>query len=239
MITTIHRADTRGSAHYGWLKSHHTFSFGSYHDPERMGFGLLRVLNDDFVAPGAGFDTHSHRNMEIVSIPLKGAVRHKDSEGHEAVIREGEVQLMSAGSGISHSEYNHSSTEAACFLQIWVMPNKKGIDPRYEQQRFEIEDRQGRFQTIVSPLGAGGDGLKINQQAYFSLIDLDKGARAEYALHQQGHGVYVFVVDGEATVAGEQLSPRDAVGVEDTPAVDLIAGTRASILIIEVPMTRS
>ncbi len=236
MKTVVYRADTRGVADHGWLKSHHTFSFASYHNPERMGFGLLRVINDDRVAPGMGFGTHPHRDMEIVSIPLSGALEHKDSQGNETVIRNGEVQLMSAGTGVTHSEYNHSKEEEVNFLQIWVLPEKLGISPRYDQKSFDIEKRRNQFQTVVSPLDKSEEGVKINQQAYFALADLDGDKSVEYPLRENGHGAYIFVLEGEVEVGGTVLQRRDALSLEDTNKFSVSAKKESKVLVIEVPM---
>ena len=202
-----------------------------------MGFGFLRVLNDDFVAPGRGFDTHPHGEMEIVSIPLSGSLRHKDSEGNETVIHQGEIQIMSAGSGVSHSEYNNSSEEEVNFLQVWVLPEKRGIPPRYDQASFDPEGRRNCFQTIVSPLDKNSEGIKINQQSYFSLIDLEEEKNATYQAFQQGHGAYVFIIDGKVDVCGEVLSHRDAIGVEEFDSIPMVAKTDSRLLVIEVPMS--
>lgn len=236
MKKTLHRANTRGHADHGWLKSQHTFSFASYYNPERMGFGLLRVLNDDQVLPNKGFDTHPHRDMEIISVPLSGALRHKDSEGNETVIRHGEVQLMSAGTGVFHSEHNNSGHEAVNLLQIWVTPEKRGIAPRYDQRKFELDKRKNRFQTVVSPLDKNGEGIKINQQAYFSLIDLDSNKNANYEVNEPGHGTYIFVLGGEVEIGAETLLSRDAIGIEGTDSIPIVAKKDSQLLLIEVPM---
>ncbi|MDD9952368.1 MAG: pirin family protein [Zetaproteobacteria bacterium] len=232
----IHRASSRGVIDQDWLQSSHSFSFGSYHDPERMGFGLLRVLNDDVVAPGKGFDTHPHCDMEIVSIPLQGTLYHKDSVGHEQRIQPGEVQLMSAGTGVYHSEYNASDLEHVNFLQIWVMPDKKGIAPRYDQKKFTRKDRQNQLQTIVSPIDSGDGGVKINQQAYFSLLDLDMGARVKYSKKWLDNGVYIFLLEGEVRVAGVHLHRRDAIAVENSMDVEILGVSAAQLLMIDVPL---
>ena len=239
MKTVIHRANTRGFANHGWLKSNHSFSFASYHNPERMGFGLLRVINDDQVEPSQGFGTHPHQDMEIVSIPLFGALKHKDSEGNETVVRSGEVQIMSAGTGVRHSEYNDSDSEIVHFLQIWVMPENLGIKPRYDQKAFLAADRKNQIQTIVSPIGTSDKGIKINQQAFFSLVDFDAGRELDYMLHQPKNGIYVFVLEGQAKVADETLGPKDAMGVEDFEKLKLVTENGCRILLIEVPMVGS
>ncbi|MCB1140007.1 MAG: pirin family protein [Leptospiraceae bacterium] len=232
---TLHRSASRGGANFGWLQSRHTFSFGGYFNPERVHFGALRVLNDDLVAPGSGFPTHPHDNMEIITIPLEGALEHKDTTGTDGVIRTGDVQIMSAGTGIAHSEYNHSDDDPVKFLQIWVLPAKRDIEPRYEQKTFVIEDRKNRFQTIVSPDPAG-DALWINQQAYFSLAELDKGQELHYEMKNPANGVYFFLIEGSATVGEETLGYRDGLGVEGLASVPIKATSPAQILAMEVPM---
>jgi redox-sensitive bicupin YhaK (pirin superfamily) len=234
MKTIVHKADSRGSADHGWLKSRHTFSFAGYYNPERMHFGTLRVLNDDQVAGGMGFGTHPHENMEIVSIPLQGDLEHKDSTGRHKIIKQGDVQIMSAGTGIQHSEYNHSKDEEVHFLQIWVFPKEKDIEPRYEQKTYEPENRMNKFQTVVSP--EGGDALWINQDAYFSMANLDAGTRLNYEVNKPGNGVYLFVLNGDLEAADQSISTRDAVGVSETESFELKAKSYAEVLAIEVPM---
>ena len=236
MKKTIHKADTRGHAQHGWLDSHHSFSFGSWFDPEKMGFGLLRVLNDDVVNGGAGFGTHPHRDMEIVSIPLSGALEHKDSEGNQSVIQSGDVQLMSAGTGVFHSEYNHSRQELVNFLQIWVMPEKEGIAPRYDQKSFDFESRKNQWQTVVSPIGTSDEGVKINQQAWFSIVELDAENAIDYELKKASNGVYIFVLDGGVAAANESLGKKDALGLQEVDKINLKAKNGARVLVIEVPM---
>ncbi len=235
MKTKLHKADTRGYFDHGWLETRHTFSFANYYDPERTHFGKLRVLNDDSVAPGEGFGTHPHENMEIVSIPLKGALAHKDSGGHEEVIKPGEVQVMSAGTGIYHSEYNASDTEATHFLQIWVFPDKQGHEPRYDQKSFDLKDRHNKLQFIVSPERNNGS-LWLNQNAWFSMIDLDQGKKVQYDLHNTHNGVYLFVLVGSVTVSETKLDTRDGLAIWETEKVLLTADTDSQILIIEIPM---
>ncbi len=235
MKKVLHRASERGFANHGWLKSYHSFSFSSYYNPNKMNFGLLRVLNDDVVAGGKGFGTHSHQDMEIVSIPLYGALAHKDSTGRSEVIRSGEVQIMSAGRGIAHSEFNHSQTDDVNFLQIWVYPKEQGIEPRYEQKVFPEADRKNRFQTVVSPDRASG-GIWINQDAYFSLGDFDADKAITYTLNSLSHGVYFFVIEGAAEIGGETLQTRDALGIWDSDAVNVKFLQPTKLLAIEVPM---
>ena len=235
MPKTIHRAGSRGKAEHGWLHSRHTFSFAGYHDPQRMQFGKLRVLNDDVVEAGAGFGTHPHDNMEIVSIPLAGTLRHRDSMGNKHVIHAGEVQIMSAGTGITHSEYNDSQTEPVNFLQIWVLPRQRDIAPRYEQRAFEPASRRNRPQLVVSPDGQG-DSLTINQDAWFSLLTLEAGHAVDYSLHAPDRGIYVFVISGAVECAGESLAHRDGLGISEAGSLTLEATGMAEVLIIEVPM---
>ena len=232
----IHKAATRGAADHGWLDARHTYSFADYRDPERMGFGKLRVLNDDVIQPSMGFDTHPHENMEIVSVPIKGALRHKDSMGNQSVISAGEVQIMSAGTGVRHSEYNDSDSEVVNLLQIWVYPKEKDIEPRYEQKEFLAEGRQNKFQLTVSPDREAGS-VYINQDAWFSLANIDKDQTVDYPLHQNGNGVYVFVIAGSVLLGEEVLENRDGVEVTDTDKVNFTAKEDSQILCIEIPLT--
>ena len=234
MKTIIHKADTRGFANHGWLKSHHTFSFASYQDTERMNFGMLRVLNDDVVQPSMGFGTHPHKNMEIISIPLKGALSHKDNMGNKRAIEVGEVQVMSAGTGLTHSEFNDSTTDEVNFLQLWIFPEKQEVTPYYNQKMFASAGRKNKFQTLVSPKDKQVEGsLPINQQGYISMIDLDKDFETEYELK---NGAYFFLIDGEVSVADEVLENRDAVGIENVEKVSIKASKNSKLLIIDVPM---
>ncbi len=235
MKTIVHIADSRGHADHGWLNSYHTFSFASYHNPERVNFGLLRVLNDDIVQPGEGFGTHPHDNMEIVSIPLKGALAHKDSTGTEQVINTGDVQIMSAGSGLYHSEYNASKKDPVNFLQIWIFPKEKDIKPRYDQKSYNSNDRLNKFQLVVSPEEDNG-ALWINQDAYFSLANLNKGVNVTYNIHNKGNGIYIFLLNGSIKTANETLNKRDAIGIEDTDNVEITADENTELLLLEVPM---
>lgn len=235
MKKTLHKADTRGVAEHGWLSSRHTFSFGEYHDPERMRFGLLRVLNDDVVQPSMGFGTHPHENMEIISIPLVGELRHQDSMGNTQIITAGEVQIMSAGTGITHSEYNGSESEIVNFLQIWVLPEDRDLEPRYDQKLFSADEREGRLQNIVSP-DKNDSGVWINQQAWFWLGDFKAGQSDTYTIKRSGNGAYFFVLEGVVAVAGEQLERRDGIGVEDAATVDVQATEDCQLLIMDVPV---
>jgi redox-sensitive bicupin YhaK (pirin superfamily) len=231
---TFHPAAERGQVDFGWLKSAHSFSFGHWFNAEKTRFGLLRVLNDDQVAPGQGFGTHPHDNMEIVSIPLLGDLAHKDSMGNTTVIRQNDVQIMSAGTGVQHSEYNHSKTEPVHFLQIWVFPKLRDITPHYDQKSFDPADRHNRFQTIVSP--DGKNGVQINQDAWFSLGRFETGQQYSYKVHQKGQGIYVFLLAGEVTIDGKKLSRRDAMSVSEADTIELNFTAESEILLIEVPM---
>lgn len=231
----LHKADSRGKADHGWLKSYHTFSFASYYNPDRMHFGVLRVLNDDSVAPGMGFGTHPHDNMEIISIPLEGDLEHKDSMGNTAIIRNGDIQVMSAGTGIQHSEYNRNRDRAVKFLQIWVFPNKRNVTPRYDQMTLKSEDRKNKLQQILSP-SPEDEGVWIHQDAWFHLGEFDQGISSTYTLKKEGNGVYAFVLSGEWSINGQKLSSRDGLGVWDTGSIQLTAESRGEILLMEVPM---
>lgn len=231
MIT--HLAETRGMANHGWLKSAHSFSFADYYNPERMGFGALRVINDDLIDAGMGFGTHPHRDMEIITIPLQGSLKHKDSEGNSAVIRKGEVQIMSAGTGIAHSEHA-TPEEQVKLLQIWVLPKKLGIKPRYEQKVFSHDDRKNKLQTIVAPDGRNG-AVSINQDAFFTLSDLDAGKSVTYDKQAPGNGMYLFIIDGEIELNGKTFHSRDGIGLAQFDTLKLTAKTNAEILLMEVP----
>jgi quercetin 2,3-dioxygenase len=234
MKKIYHPASGRGHADHGWLNAHHSFSFASYSDPSKVHFGLLRVLNDDTVAPGMGFGMHPHDNMEIVTIPLSGTLEHKDSMGNIGVIRPNEIQAMSAGSGLMHSEYNHSKTEPVNLLQIWVFPKERNIKPRYDQKIFS-DDNKGKFKTIVAP--EKNDGVMwINQDAYFSLGKFDTSTKEEYKIKREGNGAYVFIIEGSATIDGQKLGKRDALGIWDTDKFSINVDGLSEILIIDVPM---
>jgi redox-sensitive bicupin YhaK (pirin superfamily) len=235
MKTVLHKANTRGHANHGWLNSHHSFSFANYYNPERMNFGVLRVLNDDVVAGGKGFNTHPHDNMEIISIPLSGDLQHKDSMGNVAVIKEGDVQVMSAGTGVFHSEFNKNSDQEVKFLQIWVFPNKKNVTPRYDQIELDTVGMKDNLKQILSP-NADDEGVWIHQNAWFHMGDLSKGCGETYQIKGQGNGVYAFVIDGEVTIEGQKLEKRDGFGVWDTASIDIQANEDARVLLMEVPM---
>ncbi|GAB1449502.1 pirin family protein [Bacteroidota bacterium] len=231
----LHPADSRGLANHGWLKSHHSFSFASYYNPERMHFGVLRVLNDDTVSPGMGFGTHPHDNMEIISIPLEGDLEHKDSMGNTQVIRHGDIQVMSAGTGIYHSEYNRNKEKPVKFLQIWVFPNQRNVTPRYDQITLNLKDRLNRFQQILSP-SAEDEGVWIHQDAWFHLGKFDAGKKATYSLKKKGNGVYAFLLSGKASIDGQPLQARDGFGLWNLEEFDFVAEAESEILLMEVPM---
>lgn len=236
MNTVIHKAETRGKADHGWLNSHHTFSFANYHNPERMSFGVLRVLNDDIVKAGMGFGTHPHDNMEIISIPLEGDLEHKDSMGNVAIIKEGDVQAMSAGTGITHSEKNKNNEQDVKFLQIWVFPKEKNVTPRYDQISIREIEEANKFYQVVSP-NKDEQGVWINQDAWFHLGNFTKGNNDEYTIKKEGNGVYIFVLDGEVEVNAEKLSKRDGMGIWDTKSFNVKATENARVLLMEVPMS--
>ena len=235
MKTVYHKADTRGFADHGWLKSHHTFSFANYYNPERMSFGVLRVLNDDQVASGMGFGTHPHRDMEIISIPLEGDLEHKDSMGTTAVIRNGEIQVMSAGTGVQHSEYNKNKDGLVKFLQIWVIPNKMNVTPRYDQISIKENEKINDFQQILSP-NPYDEGVWIHQNAWFNLAKFEKGNAKEYRIHDAKNGVYVFVLKGSAKIDEQTLGTRDGFGIWETESFTLEALEDLEVLLMEVPM---
>ncbi len=233
MKTVLHKANSRGHANHGWLDSHHSFSFANYYNPERMHFGVLRVLNDDVVAPGRGFGTHPHDNMEIISIPLEGDLEHKDSMNNTAVIRQGDIQVMSAGTGVFHSEYNKNNDSEVRFLQIWLFPNKRDVEPRYDQ--IKIEEKRNKLTQVLSP-DPNDDGVWIHQNAWFHLGNYDAGTSETYRVKSPGNGVYVFVLEGDVSVSGQDLNKRDGYGIWDTDAIEIKAGSDARILVMDVPM---
>jgi quercetin 2,3-dioxygenase len=235
MKTIIHKANERGHANHGWLNAYHSFSFASYHDSSKVHFGLLRVLNDDIVAPGMGFGMHPHDNMEIVTIPLRGALEHRDNMGNVGVIHPNEIQAMSAGAGLMHSEYNHSKTEEVNLLQIWVFPKERDIKPRYEQKIFTEKDKLNNLRTIVSPVKSDHT-MWINQDAYFVIGKFNEPKNQTYQLQQSGNGAYVFVIEGSIKINGNILNKRDAIGVWETDEITVQITEGAEVLIIEVPM---
>jgi quercetin 2,3-dioxygenase len=231
----LHKADTRGLANHGWLNSRHTFSFANYYNPERMHFGVLRVLNDDIVAGGKGFGTHPHDNMEIISIPLSGDLEHRDSMGNNAVIKQGDIQIMSAGTGITHSEYNKNVDKEVRFLQIWMFPNKKNVTPRYDQITLDEIKMKNTFFQILSPK-AGDDGVWVHQNAWFNMGNFEKGKSIRYTLNDSKNGVYAFIIEGSATINGQNLTDRDGLGIWDATHLDIKANSQTKILLMEVPM---
>lgn len=235
MKTVLHKADTRGYADHGWLKSHHTFSFAGYQNPERNHFGVLRVLNDDQVSEARGFGTHPHDNMEIVSIPLEGDLEHKDSMGNTTVIREGDVQVMSAGTGIYHSEYNKNADKPVKFLQIWVFPNQRNVSPRYDQISIRDIERENEFHQVLSP-NANDEGVWVHQDAWFHLGKFEAEKATTYSLKKEGNGVYAFVLEGNVEINGQVLSKRDGLGIWETASLDFTSITDSRILLMEVPM---
>ncbi len=232
----FHPADSRGHADHGWLNAHHSFSFASYHDNSRIHFGALRVLNDDIVAEGMGFGKHPHDNMEIITVVLDGALEHKDSMGHTQAIHPNEVQVMSAGTGVFHSEYNHNRDKKVNLLQLWIFPNKKNVEPRYGQTVFAPEERVNQLQTLVSPIEKEDAGLKIHQDAWIYRTTLQAGNNIEHTIHSENHGAYVFVINGSVTANGQKLNKRDAAGISDTNILTLNATEDSDVLIVEVPM---
>jgi quercetin 2,3-dioxygenase len=234
MKTIVHKAASRGFANHGWLQSYHTFSFAGYHNPERMNFGMLRVLNDDIVKPKMGFGTHPHNNMEIISIPISGALSHKDSMNNQRSIEVGEVQVMSAGTGLTHSEFNDSSTDEVNFLQLWIFPEQQNVTPYYNQKKFEATERKNKFQSVISPKTQQIEGsLPVSQQAYIFMVDLDTDFEIEYKLK---NGAYFFLIDGEVSIADETLEKRDAIGIYETNKVTIKAKKESKLLVIDVPM---
>ena len=235
MQTILFKATERGKADYGWLKANYYFSFAQYQNPQKVHFGALRVLNDDIVAGGGGFPTHPHDNMEIVTIPHTGALAHKDSSGGNGIIKAGDVQIMSAGSGVEHSEFNESKTEAVNLFQLWVFPKEKNITPRYDQRNFDVNDRKNKWQTVVSPIESD-NALWINQDAKFSLATLLNGEALTYTNTFTGNGVFLVVINGSVTINEITLNSKDALGIYDTNSFDILATEDAELLAVEVPM---
>ena len=234
MKTVFHPAEQRGHANHGWLDAHHSFSFASWYDPSKIHFGALRVLNDDIIAGSMGFGTHPHDNMEIITIPLVGALKHRDSMGNEATINAGEIQVMSAGTGIQHSEFN-ATNETLNLFQIWVFPNKKNVTPRYDQQLLDTAKMKNNFAQILSPDPAD-DGVWIHQDAWFHLGEFDKGQTANYSVKSTNNGVYVLVVEGQITINGQVLNKRDALGVWNTETFAISFTENSKVLLLDVPM---
>lgn len=230
----LHKSSTRGLSNHGWLHSRHTFSFGDYYDPGRTHFGVLRVINDDMVAPGKGFGTHPHSNMEIITIPLSGELKHKDDMNHSSVIKKGDVQVMSAGTGLFHSEMNQNTDRSVSFLQIWILPKVQKVKPRYQQKDFQLIPND--FTLIISP-NSNDDNLWIYQDAWIHLADFSKGNTRQYKLNQPlKNGVYIFVIEGEIEIEAEILSARDGIGFWETNEIEILAKEKSEFLLIEVPM---
>lgn len=232
---TLHKAETRGHANHGWLNSYHTFSFAGYYDNSRIHFGALRVLNDDTVAAGMGFGKHPHDNMEIISIPTYGDLKHKDSMGNEAIIRQGDIQVMSAGTGIAHSEMNANRDKEVRFFQIWIIPNKKNVQPRYDQYTMDAAKLHNNLLQVLSP-NPDDEGVWIHQDAWFSMGNLDAGVETSYTVKKEGNGVYAFVIEGDVTINGQSLNRRDGLGIEGTDLLNIKADSNATVLLMEVPM---
>ena len=235
MKKIFHSASSRGAADHGWLQAKHSFSFANYYNSERVQFGALRVLNDDIIAPGMGFGTHPHDNMEIITIPLDGTLEHKDSLDNIGVIETDEIQVMSAGSGVYHSEYNKNKDQSVSLLQIWVFPNKKNVTPRYDQKNIKDLKKVNSFYPIVTP-NQNGPGMWIHQDAWFHLGEFDKETRINYKINKKGNGVYAFLIEGSVQIDGESLEKRDALGLWDTESFELLANPNSRILLIEVPL---
>ncbi len=231
----LHNANTRGGANHGWLIANHSFSFGNYYNPDRMNFGCLRVLNDDYIAAGKGFGTHGHDNMEIITIPLEGDLEHKDSMGNTAVIKKGDIQILSAGTGIQHSEYNKNTDQPTKLLQIWVLPQLRNIEPSYDQISLSLADRHNKLQQIVSP-NKDDEGVHINQNAWFYLANFDTDFNTTYNIKSTKNGVYIFIISGNLTVNNIELNTRDGFGIWDVDSITLNAKTNTEFLIMEVPM---
>ncbi len=235
MKTLFHSAQSRGEANHGWLNAKHSFSFASWYNPDRTNFGALRVLNDDIVSPGAGFGTHPHDNMEIITIPLSGSIAHKDSMGNSSVINAGEIQVMSAGTGIQHSEFNPNKDEPLSLFQIWIFPNKRNVVPRYDQFEMDVQAMKNNFLQLVSP-NIEDEGTWIHQNAWIKIAVIEENTEISYTINSKGNGVYFMLIEGEISINKEFLKQRDALGVWDTETVSIIANKQSKILAIEVPM---
>ena len=235
--SVLHKSETRGSANHGWLEAKHTFSFAKYHDPNRNNFGVLRVLNDDIVAGGMGFGTHPHNNMEIITIPLEGDLAHKDSIGNAETIKFGDIQVMSAGSGLEHSEFNPNREQRTNLLQIWIFPNKQNVAPRYQQITLDVVDRNNKLQQVLSP-NPSDAGVWIHQDAWFHMANLTAGTKVDYAIKKQGNGLYIFVIKGTVKIGDQPLENRDGLGIWDFENIEITATDDAEILLVEVPMNQ-
>lgn len=234
--TIFHPADKRGHANHGWLDAHHSFSFASWYDPTKVHFGALRVLNDDIIDAGMGFGRHPHDNMEIITIVLDGTLEHKDSMGHAQQIIPNEVQVMSAGSGITHSEYNPDPNRKTNLLQTWIFPNKKNVQPRYDQKMYPHGERLNQLQTIVSPMDNSDPGMKIHQDAWIYRTTLDGGNSIKHDFRSKNNGAYIFVIDGTINVGDQVLNKRDALGISETDSFEIKADAKSDVIIFEVPM---
>ena len=235
MKKTFHPSAARGEANHGWLHAKHSFSFAQFFNPERIQFGALRVLNDDVIAPGMGFGTHPHNNMEIITIPLEGALEHKDSMDNIGVVAVDEIQVMSAGTGVSHSEYNKNKDQPLNLLQLWVLPNQQNVVPRYDQKNIKSLKKTNALYRVISP-NHDAAGMWIHQDAWFHLGDFNQKTTVPYSLHKQGNGVYAFMIEGRASIEGESLEKRDALGVWETESFSITAEENSRILLVEVPM---
>ncbi|HBI02047.1 MAG TPA: pirin family protein [Flavobacterium sp.] len=233
--TVLHKANERGHADHGWLNAYHSFSFANWYNPDKVQFGVLRVLNDDTVAGGMGFGMHPHDNMEIITIPLEGDLAHKDSMGNSETIKFGDVQVMSAGTGVRHSEFNPNADKRTKLLQIWLFPNKQNVEPRYQQITLDVNDRQNKLQQILSP-NPEDAGVWIHQDAWFHLGKFEKGLTESYTIKREGNGVYAFVISGSVTINGQTLETRDALGVWDTEKLEITSTSDAEILLMDIPM---
>ncbi len=235
--TVLHKADTRGHADHGWLNAYHSFSFASWYNPDRVQFGTLRVLNDDTVAAGMGFGAHPHDNMEIITIPLEGDLAHKDSMGNQETIKTGDVQVMSAGTGIQHSEFNPNADQHTKLFQIWLFPKVKNVEPRYQQITLDTTEQKNNFAQILSP-NADDAGVWIHQDAWFHLADFDAGFEKQYELKKEGNGLYAFVISGTITIDDQELETRDGLGITDFKTLNIKATTDAKFLLMEIPMAQ-
>ena len=231
----LHKAETRGNANHGWLNAYHSFSFASWYNPDRIQFGALRVLNDDTIAGGMGFGTHPHDNMEIITIPLEGDLAHKDSMGNTEVIKNGDIQVMSAGTGIQHSEFNPNADQQTKLLQIWLFPNKRNVTPRYQQITLNVADRHNKLAQVLSP-NPDDEGVWIHQDAWFNMGNFDSGTETEYKIKKEGNGVYAFILKGNVTINGQELNSRDALGISETDTLNIKANTDAEFLLMDIPM---
>ena len=236
MNSVLHKANTRGNANHGWLKANHSFSFANYYNPERMHFGVLRVLNDDTIAPGRGFGTHPHDNMEIITIPLEGDLKHEDNMGNGTVIKNGDIQVMSAGTGITHSEFNANNNSEVKLLQIWLFPNKKNVEPRYDQIEIKSISKTNEFNQILSPF-KDDQGVWIHQNAWFQLGSFDKFTAIDYNIKKETNGLYIFMIEGQAKINEQDLYLRDGYGLWNTEEVKIQAEKGSKILMMDVPMS--